>query len=114
MSTLETQVPRTRRPAPTGPAPVGRRGGTTTALHRSERRWAALFITPVTLGFALFAVLPFVFSLYTAFTNWNPCCNDNHVAFFCKSTIFCNFCCHVKHFISRFWFFCYNWENTPS
>lgn len=71
MSTLETQVPRTRRPVPTGPAPVGRRGGTTTALHRSERRWAALFITPVTLGFALFAVLPFVFSLYTAFTNWN-------------------------------------------
>ena len=46
-----------RRPAPTGPAPVGRRGGTTTALHRSERRWAALFITPVTLGFALFAVV---------------------------------------------------------
>ena len=46
-------------------------GGTTTALHRSERRWAALFIAPVVTGFALFAVLPFLFSLYTAFTNWN-------------------------------------------
>ena len=53
-----------------GPAPA-RRTGTTSDLHRRERRWAAAFIAPVVLGFVLFAVLPFCFSLYAAFTNWN-------------------------------------------
>lgn len=48
-----------------------RRGGTTSALHRSENRWAAAFIAPLVIGFVLFALLPFCYSLYTAFTNWN-------------------------------------------
>src|SRR5699024_5169714 len=48
-----------------------RRTGTTNSLHRRERRWAAAFIAPVVIGFVLFAVLPFTFSLYAAFTNWN-------------------------------------------
>ena len=52
------------------PAPA-RRTGTTNSLHRRERRWAAAFIAPVVIGFVLFAVLPFTFSLYAAFTNWN-------------------------------------------
>ncbi|HJG90704.1 MAG TPA: sugar ABC transporter permease, partial [Brachybacterium massiliense] len=70
MSMLRTEEPRTGPSLTPAPSPASA-GGTSTALHRSERRWAALFITPVTLGFALFAVLPFLFSLYTAFTNWN-------------------------------------------
>ena len=70
MSMLRTEEPRTGPSLTPAPSPASA-GGTSMALHRSERRWAALFITPVTLGFALFAVLPFLFSLYTAFTNWN-------------------------------------------
>lgn len=71
MRTIETTAPPARRPAPPPPEPFRRTRGTTSALHRSERRWAAAFIAPLTIGFVLFAALPLLFSLYTAFTNWN-------------------------------------------
>ena len=71
MSTIATTAPEASRSAPPSPGPVRRTRGTTSDLHRSERRWAAVFIAPLTIGFVLFAVLPLLFSLYTAFTNWN-------------------------------------------
>ena len=61
MSTIATTAPEASRSAPPSPGPVRRTRGTTSDLHRSERRWAAVFIAPLTIGFVLFAVLPLLF-----------------------------------------------------
>lgn len=40
-------------------------------LHRDEKVWGGIFITPPVIGFALFALAPLMFSFYAAFTHWN-------------------------------------------
>lgn len=41
------------------------------SLHRPDRFWGSVFITPPVLGFALFALVPLLYSFYAAFTHWN-------------------------------------------
>ncbi|HIY25359.1 MAG TPA: sugar ABC transporter permease [Candidatus Brachybacterium merdigallinarum] len=50
---------------------AGRRRAGRGPLHRSERMWGRLFITPPVVGFALFALAPLLFSFYASFTHWN-------------------------------------------
>lgn len=38
---------------------------------KRDRRWAAVFLAPQALGIGVFTLLPFVFSLYLAFFEWN-------------------------------------------
>ncbi len=63
------------------PAPPGaHRPGTTppmrTArqrrqLHRTEHRWAMVFVAPPVIGFLLFTLYPVLFAGYASLTNWN-------------------------------------------
>lgn len=41
------------------------------AWKRRDRRWAAVFLGPQAVGIGLFTLLPFLFSLYLAFFEWN-------------------------------------------
>jgi multiple sugar transport system permease protein len=49
------------------PRPENRRS----RLHRREYRAAALFVAPPVIGFLLFTIFPFLFSLYVSMTSWN-------------------------------------------
>ena len=40
-------------------------------LHRSEHRWAMLFVAPPVLGFLLFTLYPVAFAAYASLTSWN-------------------------------------------
>jgi multiple sugar transport system permease protein len=40
-------------------------------LHRREHRAAALFVAAPVLGFLLFTIFPFLFSVYVSMTSWN-------------------------------------------
>lgn len=57
----------TRHASATARRPARRR----TTLHGPDRFWGRIFLTPPVLGFALFALLPLLYSFYAAFTHWN-------------------------------------------
>jgi multiple sugar transport system permease protein len=40
-------------------------------LHRKEYAAAALFVAPPVIGFLLFTIFPFLFSVYVSLTSWN-------------------------------------------
>lgn len=40
-------------------------------LHRSEHRWAAVFVAAPVIGFLLFTLFPLGYSIYASFTSWN-------------------------------------------
>lgn len=40
-------------------------------LRRPDRVWGGIFITPPVLGFAIFALVPLMYSIYASFTHWN-------------------------------------------
>ncbi len=60
----------TRPPAP-GPDPAPPRRGGTSRLHRTEKRWALLFVAAPVLGYLLFVLYPTLFALYASLTRWN-------------------------------------------
>lgn len=58
-------------------------------MKQRERRWAFVFIAPITLQFALFALVPVVIAIGASFTDWNLLSGragfvgfDNFTAFF--------------------------------
>ncbi|WP_087486207.1 carbohydrate ABC transporter permease [Brachybacterium massiliense] len=69
-STMTAEGAATATTAPVGAkrgGAQGRRGN----IHRPERIWGRIFITPPVVGFALFALAPLLFSFYASFTHWN-------------------------------------------
>lgn len=48
---------------------------------RRDRRWAAVFLGPQAIGVGLFTLIPFFFSLYLAFFEWNGLSPMKFVAF---------------------------------
>ncbi|WP_265522793.1 carbohydrate ABC transporter permease [Oerskovia flava] len=63
-----------------GPAPAGsstpparrtRSAKDSNRLHRTEHRWALLFVAAPVVGFLTFTLYPILFALYASFTSWN-------------------------------------------
>lgn len=53
----------------------------TSTLYRREHRVTAAFIAPPLLGFLIFVIAPFLYSVYASFTNWNMLSSPTWVGF---------------------------------
>lgn len=52
-------------------APVARSKRDIMRLHRTEHRWAAIFVAAPVLGYLLFTLYPIGFAVYASLTSWN-------------------------------------------
>lgn len=68
-----TEVRASQAPLPGGAptAPAMRTAKELSRLHRSEHRWAALFVLAPVVGFLAFTLFPVGYALYASFTRWN-------------------------------------------
>lgn len=71
MTSTATPAQAGTRPLAPGPDPAPPRRGGTSRLHRTEKRWALLFVAAPVLGYLLFVLYPTLFALYASLTRWN-------------------------------------------
>ncbi|WP_202924242.1 carbohydrate ABC transporter permease [Cellulomonas sp. H30R-01] len=69
-ATVETP-PKAPGTAAASPAPAARTKRDILRLHRTEHRWAALFVAAPVLGYLLFTLYPIGFAVYASLTSWN-------------------------------------------
>lgn len=69
-ATVETP-PKAPGTAAASPAPAARTNRDILRLHRTEHRWAALFVAAPVLGYLLFTLYPIGFAVYASLTSWN-------------------------------------------
>ncbi|GCE78298.1 carbohydrate ABC transporter permease [Cellulomonas biazotea] len=55
----------------TSPAPGTRSKRDILRLHRTEHRWAAIFVAAPVVGYLLFTLYPIGFAVYASLTSWN-------------------------------------------
>jgi len=71
MTSTATPAQAGTRPLAPAPDPAPPRRGGTSRLHRTEKRWALLFVAAPVLGYLLFVLYPTLFALYASLTRWN-------------------------------------------
>jgi len=67
----EAALPAASGAQPPDTRPLPRTARQRRALHRTEHRWALLFVAPPVLGYLLFTLYPVLFAGYASMTSWN-------------------------------------------